>query len=118
MTERSGDPQALYKAVLLAAGLLLLGLLFQQLVTLMVAVLITLLIAIPIAAAATRLERRGIPRPVGALLAELALVLAFLGIIAAIMPTFVDQVNAGGAALARTAALWASMRERARNPAS
>lgn len=87
------DPQALYKAVLLAAGLLVLGLLFQQLVTLMVAVLITILISIPIAAAATRLQARGIPRPIGALIAELGLVLVFAGLLAAIMPTFIDQVN-------------------------
>jgi predicted PurR-regulated permease PerM len=93
MAQTGRDPQALYKAVLLAAGLLALGLLFQQLVTLLVAVLITILISIPIAAAATRLQRRGIPRPIGALIAELGLVLAFLGIFAAIIPTFVDQVN-------------------------
>jgi predicted PurR-regulated permease PerM len=93
MKDFVGDPQAPYKAVLLAAGLLVLGLLFQQLVTLLVAVLITILISIPIAAAATRLERRGIPRPAGALIAELGLVLAFVGVIAAIVPTFVDQVN-------------------------
>lgn len=93
MAERTGDPQALYKAVLLAAGLLVLGLLFQQLVTLLIAVLITILISIPIAAAATRLQRRGIPRPIGALIAELGLVLAFLGVFAAIMPSFIDQVN-------------------------
>ena len=93
MNERAADPQALYKAVLLAAGLLVLGLLFQQLVTLMVAFLITILISIPIAAAATRLQRRGIPRPIGALIAELGLILVFVGLIAAIMPTFVDQVN-------------------------
>ncbi len=94
MNERAQrDPQALYKAVLLAAGLLVLGLLFQELVTLLVAALITVLIAIPIAAAATRLERRGIPRPVGALLAELGLLLALACVIAAILPTFIDQVN-------------------------
>jgi predicted PurR-regulated permease PerM len=87
------DQHTLYRAVLLAAGLLVLGLLFQELVTLLVAVLITILISIPIAAAATRLERRRIPRPVGVLLAELGLVLAFVGIFAAIMPTFIDQVN-------------------------
>jgi putative permease len=87
------DAHTLYRTVLLAAGLLVLGLLFRELVTLLVAILITILISIPIAAAATRLERHRIPRPLGALLAELGLVLAFLGVFAAIMPTFVDQVN-------------------------
>ena len=87
------DQHVLYRAVLLAAGLLVLGLLFQELVTLLVAVLITILISIPIAAAATRLERHRIPRPLGALIAELGLVAAFIGVFAAIMPTFIDQVN-------------------------
>jgi predicted PurR-regulated permease PerM len=54
------SPHVAYRAVLLAAGLLLFGLLFRQLVTLMLAVLFTVIIAIPLAAAATRLERRGI----------------------------------------------------------
>lgn len=87
------DPQTLYRTVLLAAGLLVLGLLFRELVTLLVAILVTILISIPIAAAATRLERYRIPRPLGVLLAELGLVAAFIGIIAALMPTFIDQVN-------------------------
>ena len=54
--------------MLLAAGLLLFGLLFRQLVTLLLAMLVTVIIAIPLAAAAQRLERFRIPRPVGALL--------------------------------------------------
>jgi predicted PurR-regulated permease PerM len=87
------DPQTLYRTVLLAAGLLVLGLVFRELVTLLVAILITILISIPIAAAATRLERHRIPRPLGALIAELGLVAAFIGVFAAIMPTFIDQVN-------------------------
>ena len=59
--ERS-TPQVAYRAVLLAAGLLLFGLLFRQLVTLLLAMLVTIVVAIPLAAAATRLERFGIPR--------------------------------------------------------
>jgi len=89
----SADSHALTRAVLLAAGLLVLGLLFAELVTLLVAVLITILVAIPISAAATRLERHGVPRPVGALLAMVALVGAVAGIVAAILPTFIDQAN-------------------------
>ena len=42
--------QVAYRAVLLAAGLLVLGLLFRQLVTLLLAALITVIIAIPLAA--------------------------------------------------------------------
>ena len=68
----SSGPHVVYRAVLLAAGLLLFGLLFRQLVTLMLAILVTVILAIPLAAAARRLERFGIPRPAGALLALLA----------------------------------------------
>lgn len=89
----SGDSHALTRAVLLAAGLLVLGLLFAELVTLLVAVLITILVAIPITSAATWLEGHGVPRPVGALLAMVALVGAVAGIVAAILPTFIDQAN-------------------------
>ena len=82
-----------YRAVLLAAGLLVLGLLFRQLVTLMVAVLMTVLIAIPLSAFATWLERRGVPRVIGALIGLLILILVGAGLIALLIPPFVDQVE-------------------------
>jgi predicted PurR-regulated permease PerM len=80
-----------YRAVLLAAGLLLFGLLFRQLVTLLLAILITIIFAIPLAAAATRLERRRIPRAVGALAALLGGVTVLALIISLLIPSFVDQ---------------------------
>jgi predicted PurR-regulated permease PerM len=86
-------PHVAYRAVLLAAGLLLFGLLFRQLVTLLLALLFTVIIAIPLAAAATRLERRGIPRPLGALLALLGAVAALALVIALLIPPFIDQTN-------------------------
>ena len=61
MPESRQAPVA-YKAVVLAAVLLVLGLLFRQLATLMLAVLMTIIIAIPLSAGATRLERHGVPR--------------------------------------------------------
>jgi predicted PurR-regulated permease PerM len=82
-----------YKAVALAAALLVLGLLFKQLVTLMLAVLMTVIIAIPLSAGATRLQRRGVPRALGALMTLLGGVAVLAGVIALIIPTFVDQVN-------------------------
>lgn len=82
-----------YRAVLLAAGLLVLGLLFTQLVTLLLAVLITVIIAIPVAAAADLLERVHIPRALGALLAMLAGIAVILGILALVLPPFVDEVQ-------------------------
>jgi predicted PurR-regulated permease PerM len=85
--------QVAYRTVLLAAGLLLFGLLFRQLVTLMLAVLITIIIAIPLATAAHRLERYRIPRPAGALLALLGGVGTLALIIYLLIPPFVDQTN-------------------------
>jgi putative permease len=83
----------LYRAVLLAAGLIVLGLLFQELVTLLVAVLITVLISIPLAETANRLERHRIPRPVGALVALLIGVGAVAAVLAVVLPTFIDQTE-------------------------
>ena len=85
--------QLAYRTVLLAAGLLLFGLLFRQLVTLMLAILMTIIIAIPLAAAAERLERYKIPRPAGALLTLLAAVGTLVLTVYLLIPPFVDQTN-------------------------
>jgi predicted PurR-regulated permease PerM len=82
-----------YRAVLLAGVLLVLGMLFRQLATLLLAVLMTVIIAIPLSAGATKLERRGVPRPVGALATLLLGVAVLAGVLALIIPTFVDQTN-------------------------
>jgi predicted PurR-regulated permease PerM len=86
-------PHVAYRAVLLAAGLLLFGLLFRQLVTLLLAILITIVFAIPLAAAATRLERRGLPRPIGALIALLGGIAVVALLITLLIPPFIDQTN-------------------------
>jgi predicted PurR-regulated permease PerM len=85
--------QVIYRAVLLAAGLLLFGLVFRQLVTLLLAILMTVIVAIPLAAAAKRLERIGIPRPLGALLALLSGIGALVLLVYLLIPPFVDQTN-------------------------
>jgi predicted PurR-regulated permease PerM len=82
-----------YKAVALAAALLVLGLLFRQLATLLLAVLMTVIIAIPLSAGADRLERRGIPRPLGALATLLGGLAVLAGVLALIIPVFIDQTN-------------------------
>jgi predicted PurR-regulated permease PerM len=82
-----------YRAVLLAGVLLVLGLLFKQLATLLLAVLTTIIVAIPLSAGATKLERRGVPRAIGALATLLLGVAVLAGILALIIPTFVDQTN-------------------------
>src|SRR3954462_14567643 len=82
-----------YRAVLLAAGLLVLGLLFRQLITLVLAVLVTVILAIPLSAAATKLERRGVPRAIGAPLALIAGLAVLVGLGILVAPAFADQVN-------------------------
>ena len=91
--DRTFSPHVAYRAVLLAAGLLLVGLLFRQLVTLLLAILMTVIVAIPLAAAATRLERRGVPRALGALAALLGGVATLALIVYLLIPPFVDQTN-------------------------
>jgi predicted PurR-regulated permease PerM len=81
------------RAVLLAFGLVVLGLLFKQLATLLVAILITILIAIPLSAVATSLERFRIPRAVGALIGLLIGLGVLGGILALVIPAFVDEVK-------------------------
>jgi predicted PurR-regulated permease PerM len=81
------------RAVLLAFGLVVLGILFQQLATLLVAILITVLIAIPLSALATRLERFWIPRAVGALIGLLIGLGVLAGLLALVIPAFVDEVR-------------------------
>ncbi|MEA2330353.1 MAG: hypothetical protein QOH58_491 [Thermoleophilaceae bacterium] len=83
--------QVVYRAVLLAAGLLLFGLLFRQLVTLLLAILITVVFAIMLSAAAKRLERVGVPRALGALLALLTGIALLALIVYLLTPPFIDQ---------------------------
>ncbi len=91
--DRTGTPQVVYRAVLLAAGLLLFGLLFRQLVTLLLAILITIIVAIPLAAVACRLERYKIPRPIGTLIALLGGIGTIALIVYLLIPPFVDQTE-------------------------
>ena len=91
--ERTSSASVVYRAILLAAGLLLFGLLFRQLVTLLLAILITIIVAIPLATAASRLERFRIPRPLGALVALLSGVGVLALMVYLLTPPFIDQTN-------------------------
>jgi predicted PurR-regulated permease PerM len=93
MPETQQAPVA-YKAVVLAAVLLVLGLLFRQLATLVLAVLMTVIIAIPLSAGATWFERRGVPRAMGAGATLLGGLAVLAGVLALVIPVFIDQVNA------------------------
>lgn len=84
---------ALYRAVLLAFALIVVGLVFEQLATLVLAVLIVVIIALPLSAVATALQRYRVPRVLGATFALLVGVGAVAGLIIAIVPVFTHDVN-------------------------
>ena len=83
----------IYRAVLLAFGLIVAALIFRQLATLMLAVLIVVVVALPLAAFADLLERRRVPRPIGATLGLVIGLAAIGGLIAAIVPVFSQEIN-------------------------
>jgi predicted PurR-regulated permease PerM len=87
-------PSTLYRAVLLAFGLVVAGLIFEQIITLVLAVLIVVVIALPLSAFATALQRVGIPRAIGAVLGLLLGLGALAGVIALIVPVFNHEINA------------------------
>jgi predicted PurR-regulated permease PerM len=93
MSEQRLSPGTLYRAVLLAFGLVVAGLVFRQLVTLFLAVLIVVVIALPLSAFATALQRLHIPRAVGATLGLLIGLAAIGVLIAALVPIFSHEIN-------------------------
>lgn len=86
-------PGVLYRSVLLAFGLVVAGLVFRQLVSLVLAVLIVTIIALPMSSFATRLRRLGVPRAVGAVIALLLGLGAFGGLVAITVPVFSHEIN-------------------------
>jgi predicted PurR-regulated permease PerM len=85
--------RAVYGAIVVGALLIALGLLAAQLVTLLLAVMFTIIISLPLGSAASAFERRGWPRPIGALVALLAGLAALGGVIALLVPRVSSQVN-------------------------
>lgn len=102
MSKSRITPAVLYRTVLLAFGLVVAGLVFRQLATLVLGVMVVVIIALPLSAAATALERRGVPRVIGATLALLLLLAALAGLIAAIVPAFIHEINGFVDSLPRT----------------
>jgi predicted PurR-regulated permease PerM len=86
-------PVAVYRAVLLAFGLVVAGLVFRQLVTLVLAVLIVVIVALPLAEFASRLQRVGIPRAIGVLIGVLIGIGLVVLLIIAIIPVFTHEIN-------------------------
>ncbi len=96
------NPRVPYRAVLLALGLLAGALLFEQLVDLLLMVMISVVIALPIAAGATRLERLHIPRALGAILMLAAGVGLVALVLVFVVPAFIEQVDGFVAQLPNT----------------
>jgi predicted PurR-regulated permease PerM len=92
-------PGVIYRAVLLAFVLVVAGLIFRALITLVLAVLIVIVLALPLSAFATLLKRRGVPRGIGATLGLVIGLGILAGLIAAIVPVFSSEVNKFTAAL-------------------
>lgn len=93
MADSRVTPGMIYRAVLLAFGLVVAGLIFQQLVSLVLAVLIVIVIALPLSAFANGLARRGVPRGLGAVIGLLLGLLALIGLIAGIVPVFTHEIK-------------------------
>jgi predicted PurR-regulated permease PerM len=99
MPESRITPGVIYKAVLLAFGLVIAAMIFQALTDLVLGVLIVVIIAAPLSAFADLLERWRVPRGFGAALGLLIGIGAFGGLIAAVVPVFTSEVNHFAAAL-------------------
>jgi predicted PurR-regulated permease PerM len=82
-----------YRAVLLAALLVVLGLLFREVLTLLLAGLLTVILALPLVAWTDMLERRKVPRPLGAISGLLLFLVVVAGLFALIVPTFVEEAR-------------------------
>lgn len=92
----SGDPSAsgartIYGAIILGAMLVVCGLLVTQLLTLILAAMITVIISLPLSWCAEHLEPFGIPRPIGALLALLLGLAAAAGLVVLLAPQLISQ---------------------------
>jgi predicted PurR-regulated permease PerM len=77
----------------LAAGLIIAAFVVRELETLLLAVTITIILSLPLSAAASLAERRGAPRALGALTALIAAFATLAGLGFAVLPAFVDQAK-------------------------
>jgi predicted PurR-regulated permease PerM len=82
-----------YRTVGLAAALIVAALVVQQLMTLVLAVTVTILLSLPLSSAASLAERRGAPRALGALGGLLFGFGVLTGLGFAVIPAFVTQAK-------------------------
>jgi predicted PurR-regulated permease PerM len=79
--------------VLLAATLVGGYLLFSQLATLLVLIIIAIVLSLPLEVAATQVSRLGVPRWIGALLALLAMLAVIVGVLVVAIPPFASELQ-------------------------
>jgi predicted PurR-regulated permease PerM len=83
-----------YRTVGLAAALAVAALVAQQLMTLLLlVVLVVIIVSLPLSAAASFAERRGLPRALGASAALIAAFAVLVGLGFAVVPEFVSQIR-------------------------
>jgi predicted PurR-regulated permease PerM len=93
MSESRVNAGVIYKAVLLAFGLVIAAMIFQALISLVLGVLIVVIIAAPLSAFADRLHRWRIPRTIGAVVGLLLGLGVLAGLVALVVPVFTREVN-------------------------
>lgn len=93
VSESKITPGVIYKAILLAFGLVIAAIIFQALISLVLGVLIVVIIAAPLAAFADVLQRWRIPRAIGATIGLLLGLAVLGGLIALVVPVFTSEVN-------------------------
>lgn len=84
-------PAALYRAVLLAFALVLVILIFPVMASLVLVLILVVVVAVPLSAATDRFERARVPRAVAAPLLMLAAIAVIGGLIALVVPIFIDE---------------------------
>jgi predicted PurR-regulated permease PerM len=99
MSDARVSAGVIYKAVLLAFGLVIAAMIFRDLISLVLGVLIVAIIAAPISAFADILQRWRIPRAIGAVLGLLLGLAVIGGLVALVVPTFTREVNHFAASL-------------------
>lgn len=82
---------AVTRGVLLAAALIAGGMLFQELVTLVVVGVVTIIVAILLSLVAEPLQRRGLPRPLGALVGVTLVLAVLTGLLALLIPAIASE---------------------------
>lgn len=90
---RSRGERAIYGAILLGAVLIAAGLVAQQIVSLILATMLTIIVSLPMSVSAERLAPLGVPRALGAFIGLLLGVAVVAGGLALLLPPLLDQAR-------------------------